>query len=241
MRTFIRRFPVALLVMLLSAIPLHSQEPTDRLKSRVVAELKRYYHQTFDITVKDSGMVTIDGVVPSFWDRRKVQAIVSRVHGVRKISNWLGVATTPVSDTVIVADIEKQLAHTRAIEHADKIHVTVNKGAVILRGEVCSQREVDIAEEIAAWCPGVQSLVDDLAVSPPKEAISDEHLTETINDLLVRFFPLEKNVQITVKNGVVTLSGSVDKLWAVYEIEHEIQNIQGVRDVTNNLMIDETK
>jgi len=241
MRTFIRVLFIFIVAMQSFSIPVRGQSAGDKLKSRIVEELKRYYSQPFEVTVRDSGMVTIDGVVRSFWDRHNVHTIVARVHGVRAVSNMVVVATDPVPDDIIRAEIEDQLADTRSIEEPGKIHVEVKNGMVTLSGTVGFQREKDIAESIAGWRPGVRSVASEIEVSPPKEVVPDDQLAATVKDVLNRFFPLEKNVQPAVKLGQITLSGTVTKLSALYEIEHEMQNIRGVREVINNLKIDETK
>ena len=44
-------------------------------------------------------------------------------------------------------------------------------------------------------------------------------------------------MQVQVQNGRVTLTGTVTRLWARYEIEKEVKRVRGVRSVDNRIQI----
>jgi osmotically-inducible protein OsmY len=238
MRAGIRTFALALGVLLFIAQPVLSNDLPNDLQDRVMAELARYYVTPFDITIKDEGFVIIEGKVPSYWDKRNVFAIVSRVPGVRKISNRLLVDTDLVADNIIKSEIENELERSRMIIDPSDIEVSVTNGVVLLRGTVHFRREAVVAEDIASWQRGVKGVVNEITVLPPEEAVSDENLTVALNNMIRRFFPLEgKDMYVKVNNGKVILTGTVRTLWARNEIEKEVRRIQGVREVDNRLEI----
>ncbi|MCG3119365.1 MAG: hypothetical protein ALAOOOJD_01757 [bacterium] len=237
MRTRSRYLPIILGILMLAVPPLLAQDVA-KLKSRVITELERYYDTPFKITVKDPGRVTIDGTVLSYWDKLNVFAIVSRVVGVREILNLLEVNTDLVADDVIKANITSALQLNNVILEPEKIQVGVDRGLVILRGTVSFRREAEGAEDIAAWQSGVKSVDNQITVLPPKQAMSDENLLAILRETIERFFPFEKNtVQVQIKQGQVTLTGSTANLWARHEVEKEVRRIQGVREVDNKLTV----
>ncbi len=237
MRTKFSYLSLVLGILMLSVQLVLAQDAA-KLKSRVIAELGRYYDTPLKITVKDPEIVTITGTVQSYWDKLNVFAIVSRVPGVREISNQLEVNTDMVADDVIKANIVNALQLNNVILEPEKIQVIVDRGLVILRGTVSFRREAEGAEDIAAWQSGVKSVANQITVLPPKQAISDENLLTISRETIERFFPFEKNtVQVKVNQGQVTLNGTVTSLWARQQIEREIRRIQGVREVDNKIEV----
>lgn len=240
MRTKFSYLSLVLGILMLSVQLVLAQDAA-KLKSRVIAELGRYYDTPLKITVKDPEIVTITGTVQSYWDKLNVFAIVSRVPGVREISNQLEVNTDMVADDVIKANIVNALQLNNVILEPEKIQVIVDRGLVILRGTVSFRREAEGAEDIAAWQSGVKSVANQITVLPPKQAISDENLLTISRETIERFFPFEKNtVQVKVNQGQVTLNGTVTSLWARQQIEREIRRIQGVREVDNKIEVART-
>jgi len=238
MRAGVRFFLLVLGALLFVVQPVLAVQTSTDLKTRVVAELQRYYQTPFDITVKEEGFVIIEGKVPSYWDKRNVFAIVSRVPGVRKISNRLLVDTELTADNIIKSEIENELERSRMIADPSNIEVTVSNGVVVLRGTAHFRREAVVAEDIASWQRGVKGVVNEIKVLPPEKAVSDENLTTVLRNMIKRFFPLESdNVHVQVKQGKVVLTGKVKTLWARNEIEKEVRRVQGVREVDNKLEI----
>lgn len=66
---------------------------------------------------------------------------------------------------------------------------------------------------------------------------SDERLKEDISDRLMSGHLDASDVEVDVKSGVVTISGTVDNRSAKYQIEELADNIPGVTDVVNHLRI----
>lgn len=208
------------------------------LKSKVTKELSAQYRSQFNITVTDPGVITIKGTVLSYWDKRNVYAIVSRVEGVTNIKDELAVETDMIADKTIEANIEQDLIANRMIAEPKKIHVNVERGLVILSGTVSFAREKNVAEDLSSWHPGVLSVANELSVLPPRQAMSDENLTAIIKGVIDRDFLLEKDsVQASCLNGRVTLTGSVKSLWAKHAMAREIQGIQWINEVDNQLRI----
>lgn len=238
MRSLTHSILLAGVALLLGARPLPAQTHASQLKALVADELGRYYETPFQISVEQPAKVIIKGTVPTYWDKLNVFGIVARVPGVREISNLLEVDTKMLPDDVIKANIKEGLALNRSIEEPDKIKVTVNNGEVVLRGTVNFRREATLAEDLASWQPGVRGVTSEIEVLPLRKALSDQDLTATLSDIIARFFPLEaKSVQVHVQNGQATLTGTVTRLWARYEIEKEAKRVRGVLSVDNRIQV----
>ena len=84
----------------------------------------------------------------------------------------------------------------------------------------------------------MKSIENELRVLPPKAAMSDANLATILRDMIKRDFPLEKkSIQIEVMNGVAKITGTVERLWVVKQVEKEVRRIQGITGVDNQLKI----
>lgn len=116
---------------------------------------------TIKITVHD-GWITLEGQVPTWYQKTVAEDALIHMRGVRGISNQITVRAQPA-----VRDVERRITaalHRRAQLDANSIHVTAKDGTVTLEGEVDSWSERSEAE-FAAWqAPGVAKVVDNLSV-----------------------------------------------------------------------------
>jgi Mg2+/Co2+ transporter CorC/osmotically-inducible protein OsmY len=102
------------------------------------------------------GVVRLTGRVRSAELKRAVEELVASARGVLAVDNDL------VADDELAANVEQALA-TERLEHS-KLKVSVLLGQVTLRGRVASPENRRAAERVARAIPGVQSVVNALAV-----------------------------------------------------------------------------
>lgn len=70
---------------------------------------------------------------------------------------------------------------------------------------------------------------------------SDENIRERVCDMLERDHSLDASeIEVTVKEGMVTLSGKVDQRSSKRRAEDIIENIPGVKDVKNEITVDKS-
>ncbi|QNK64040.1 BON domain-containing protein [Pedobacter sp. PAMC26386] len=102
-------------------------------------------------------------------------------------------------------DIEKAVK----AKEASEVSVAVAKGEVTLTGEVADDAEKAKAEVIAKAEKGVKSVVNNLTVKSvmPVVIAEDATLIKNVADA-AKDFP---TVQTSVKDGVVTLKGEINK------------------------------
>lgn len=113
------------------------------------------------------GVVTLTGIVDNAGVSKNVEAVVSRVSGIKGIKNLLQVETSSfgqkVDDTVIGLKVKAELIAAKEID-AMKIDVDVNNGVVTLSGVVKSQEMRDAAVNLANSLTVVKHVVDNLVV-----------------------------------------------------------------------------
>jgi osmotically-inducible protein OsmY len=119
------------------------------------------------------------------------------------------------------------------------IGVAVDLGTVTLTGTVDSYAKKVLAEGAAHLVRGVIDVINDIQVRIPGfPGLADTELAEAVRraiewNVLV---PTE-SVQSRVSNGWVTLTGEVDSLRERVDAERAIQELAGVKGVTNAITL----
>jgi osmotically-inducible protein OsmY len=119
------------------------------------------------------------------------------------------------------------------------IDVAVRDGVVALAGFVTSLTEKWTTEHVVKSVSGVKAVADDLEVRLPTEN------ERTDSDVArAAMIALEWNtsvahdrITVTVRNGWVTLDGSVDWPYQKTAAEEAIRPLMGVKGVTNTLVV----
>jgi len=217
----------------------YSQDNTDKLINNVENKIGNYYTEDFQISADKDGVITIEGEVGTLFDKLKIGELISQVKGVKAINNEINVQTSMLPDDAIKANIEEDLQRNNVILEPEKINVNVKNRVVHLSGTVSYFREKLMAQSVASWEDGVTGMTSDIVVLSPVVARSDANLTEIIIDLLNKNYPLEKNVKFEINNGVVDLFGTVTDLYAKNHISEDIQHIIGVKNVLNEIKVED--
>lgn len=205
--------------------------------------------EAFEITVDaNNGVVTLNGLVESWQEKRLAGYVVKGVIGVKGIKNQITVDTkSRRSDADIKNDIKKTINNDVRIDGA-LIDVEVIEGRVYLSGVVGSANERVVANAVA-WTNGVVA-VDDSDIKI-KDWARNENLrmqkynmrTDTeIKDAILDAFSYDPRVSsftpdVSVSNGEVTLSGKVSNLKAKRAAESDAKNIVGVVSVKNYIKV----
>lgn len=204
---------------------------------------------SYQITVDaNNSIVTLDGEVDSWQEKRIASHVAKGVLGVKKVNNNVEIDfKTDRPDFEIANDIRQALKFDVRVDHV-LIDVDVQEGKVTLSGTVGSVTEKNLA--IAdAWVSGVNSVEsdnlevkewarnEDLRKDKYAEK-TDEEIKEAIENAFLydpRVFHFNPN--ISVNNGYVKLTGTVTNLQAKYAAENTARNIVGVFGVNNNLKV----
>ena len=111
------------------------------------------------------GIVTLEGVVPTWSQRADADRVVRGLTGVRGVINQITVMAKAVDSSRIKADIEDALER-QAEREARRIGVSVKDGVVMLTGRVRSWVEKDTIDRVVGFAAGVRRVDDRLIVDP---------------------------------------------------------------------------
>jgi osmotically-inducible protein OsmY len=125
----------------------------------------------------DSGNVTIFGVVGNEFAKQNIEKIVMETRGVEKVTNNLTVhakqptdpitsVTRSVSDEVIEARVRAAIGLNRYLS-VRNLKVKVDNGLCILTGTVDTDKQVELAGNLAASISGVERVQNDLKLYVP--------------------------------------------------------------------------
>ncbi len=202
---------------------------------------------SYEIKVKvTEGNVIMEGTVDSWAEKMLAEQEAKGVRGVKEVTNNLSVNfTAERKDTEIAADVKRQLAVDVMIDES-LIDVSVTDGKVKLSGTVGSAAESRRAIS-DAWVNGVKEVdaafdiewwARDQYRRKTATYMSDEQIRQAVTDAFV-YDPLVSAFEpiVSVNNGVVTLTGTVDSLSAKLAAENTARNTVGVWRVVNLLRV----
>ena len=193
-----------------------------------------------NVEVKD-GVVTLRGTVPSYGVKEAALFDAWKIPGVKKVNNnsFVRFPTTAktLSDSDIETSIAKQLGWNDSTRN-ENIHVKVKKGEVTLEGHVDAYWKVFRAQQIASDVMGVVDIENKLTVVPT-ETVTDQVIATSIMNAIDRSYAVNaEDVDVKVKDGIVTLSGKLPSRAACEAALECSYNTLGVRDVKDRLNIE---
>lgn len=201
-----------------------------RLDPRVEAE---------DVSVRvAAGHVRLTGSVPLALQRGIAEQDVRDVVGVVGVTNAIVGRPQNREDWPVADDIRYNLMTDPATEGLD-ISVDVRRGVATLGGRVQSWAQWQLAEDIAQRVQGVRRVVNRLGVDPQVDA-DDEHLASEVR-FGVRWnwstSGASDRIHVAVEDGVVRLTGEVDRWSQRTEATRIAAGIEGIRRVDNELTV----
>jgi osmotically-inducible protein OsmY len=145
-------------------------------------------------------------------------------------------STTTRTDEAILQDVISELKWDPKITSSD-IGVAVKDGVVTLTGFVSSYWEKDEAEKAAKRVYGVKGVANDLEVKLSSTRTDPEIARDAIHALESHVSIPADRIKVTVKNGWVTLEGTVDWQYQKSLAESAVKKLRGVIGVTNNIEV----
>ncbi len=150
--------------------------------------------------------------------------------------------TSSVDDAGTTARVAAQLAADPDVDKYE-IDVDTEQGVVHLRGEVETQAEKDEAERIARNTRGVRDVVNQIQLmregagsGPDWDAwVTTKVKSKLAVDPDIRAF----NIDVDTENGIVYLTGIVEKEEDRMEAERLARGVEGVERVVNNLQLED--
>ena len=218
-----------------------NRELSEQIRRNVVDQLRWDSRvDEADVSVDVDGRdVTLRGQVPNFYGRRAAYEDARSIQSVRSVSNDLKVRNPGVeqpADEEIEKTVRRMLAWDQDVDERS-IEVTVRSGLVTLSGSVDTLWKRMYAEEVASRAKGLFEIENELTVVPTED-VGDEAVAARIVGAMRRSRSLNENeINVEVKEGLVTLSGLVDT-WAQHdEAYRTVLRTAGVRAVDDRLIL----
>jgi osmotically-inducible protein OsmY len=142
------------------------------------------------------------------------------------------------TDAQLQQDVVEELNWEPSI-NATHIEVTVKDGVVTLTGFVSSLTEKWTTEHVAKGIAGVKAVADELEVRLPGTSTrTDSDIARAAITALewTTWVPHDR-VTVTVRNGWITLEGSVDWSYQKTATQDAVRHLMGVKGVTNALTV----
>ncbi|MEP6673166.1 MAG: BON domain-containing protein [Chthoniobacter sp.] len=215
------------------------------------------------VTSVSYGVVTLTGTVDNLKAKRAAEQDAKNTTGVYGVKNYLRVrGQNPPSDDKIAQNVKDALFRDPYVDRYE-VGVTALNGVVYLTGTVDSYYEKTHAEDVASRVNGVMNVNNNLSVSYPVYTYSywpysydyyepytywpygystwtyktDSEIKDDIkSQLFWSPFVDSDEVNVSVRNGVATLTGTVDS-WREYRDAAKNGFDGGARDVINDLKV----
>ncbi|HEX3019825.1 MAG TPA: BON domain-containing protein [Chitinispirillaceae bacterium] len=112
----------------------------------------------------ENGNIILDGSVPAFWQKVRVEELATEIDGVIHLHNRLTVVPSAhYVDELIARDVVAAIDRS-ADTNINNINVQVNDGRVILSGSVSNFRVKKSAEDCARYTDGVIDVINNLVI-----------------------------------------------------------------------------
>jgi hyperosmotically inducible protein len=116
--------------------------------------------------------------------------------------------------------------------------VSVDKNVVTLTGYVNSYAEKLAAIAATRRVKGVHAICESIEVHYPFHKTADDQIAQRASDILEWNVLVPANaIEVVVRDGWITLSGSVDWHYERTAAEDDVRKLSGVQGVTNNIVI----
>ena len=158
----------------------------------------------------------------------------------------LGCSNTPIKSPDVTDSIRRSLDQSGLKDVS--VSQDRDKGVITLTGTAATEADKAQAESIAKSFAGAQVVADQIAVRPPgNESMAkkvdsdlDSGIEKNLDAVLVQN-KYDKSVKASVKNGVVTLTGTVNSQTKRAIVERLATAVPNVQQVVNELQVKDQK
>jgi osmotically-inducible protein OsmY len=144
-----------------------------------------------------------------------------------------------MSELKLRDDILDELAYEPIVDPAH-IGVAVDQDVVTLTGHVASYAQKLAAISAVRRVKGVHGIADEIEVRySSDEKTSDDEIAKRVINVLSWDSVIPSNaIQVTVRDGLVILTGKVNWYYQKSSAERDVRALSGVRSVVNNMEIE---
>lgn len=183
------------------------------------------------ITVQaENGRITLGGVVETIVEKVLAEGLVSNtIIGVRSVVNNISVRPAVIEDDALQKEVRNNLLTTSALK-GTSIEVHVRDGIAKLEGLTHTPAQRRIARKAAEIVDGIVGVIDLLKVA--QSSRPDREIEQEVA-LYLLWSPIVDidQVELDVKDGVVTLTGPVKHMAHILTLEQDLEKVMGVVEV----------
>ena len=149
----------------------------------------------------------------------------------------MATTTQATTDDSVREDVLSELKWDPRISSENDIAVAVKDKVVTLSGFVPTYWDKDAAERAAKRVYGVKAVANDISVKPLWQRTDPEIARDAIQQLERHIsIPYDK-IKVSVKNGWVTLEGTVERELQKKLAHSAVKKLKGVTGLTNNITV----
>ena len=149
----------------------------------------------------------------------------------------MATTTQARTDNSIREDVLRELNWDPTITSASDIAVAAKDGVVTLSGFVPTYWDKDAAEKAAKRVYGVKGVANDIGVKLFWQRTDPEIARAAVRELESHVSIPADRIKVTVKDGWVTLEGTVDWEYQKSLAQSAMKKLKGVSGVTNKIQV----
>ncbi len=138
-------------------------------------------------------------------------------------------------DKILEGQIKDLLSRDPFI-FVEDISVRVKKGKVEVSGVIDSQAQKERVESLLSGLPGIKDLSINLTVGEVR-SINDKMILDLVSQAIEDFRIPIKGLGLTLKGGVLSVSGKASTLKDKLEIMRILSAIPGIKEVSDNIVV----
>lgn len=185
------------------------------------------------------GVVTLSGVVTSYWKKLAAERAAQRVAGVKVVASNIDVGLSGIgkrTDTEIAEAAKNALRWNSAVNE-DKLEVKVDNGWVYLEGKVDFDYEKRYAQDCVENLLGVRGVTNNITIVT--KVINTEDIQRKIVAAYHRHASIDaSSISVIAAGNKVVLKGKVSSWAERKEAERVARLAPGVSSVDNKIDID---
>jgi osmotically-inducible protein OsmY len=185
-----------------------------------------------------NGIVTLTGIVDSYWKKIAAENAVKKISGVKAVAQKIEVklSTSGKKTDTEIAEAIQNAFNWSVLVPKDKIQVKVEDGWVTLEGEVEWEYQKNAARRAVEKLTSVVGVANNIRVAPK---VTSGEIKEKIKSAFLRSATFDSDrINIQVDGSTVRLSGKVGSWAEKKEAEKQAWQAPGVTKVENDIEID---
>ncbi len=211
-------------------------EREEEIKNRLTWDNNIDESQIEVIVMEDTA--TLKGCVSTYPEKVLAEIETQLVTGINMVINDIEVKFPGTHEALSDNDVREAmycLLDANSEITSNDIKVSIEKGIVVLEGKVNSYWKSEKTRNMASHISGVVSVKNKIQVIPDEET-SDDEITELIINSMKNSVSIDVNrITIKVKNGVVTLSGTLNSMSEYNRVKGIVELTKGVIDIKDKL------